>query len=397
MHVKRLPAAHQSTIDAVAVFFVEKLGADRPIQWYRHAFVKLCRKVDVAGASFASLTMKTPDAVVVGLARVLTYIGDPVHGQQLVNEVVEELNQEAIQTGAHNPPPIPMTPIRNTSRSPEPVHDMHQEQKDGSSSSSPERTLFPPPRDASSSLSRPQEDATPPSEEEKRTIFSSARAKNFEALANVLLLLAAMPVYTWPKKSKHHGDLTRALILVAQEYAIASKDPIAFVSGIGQRLRQARVTLSSTDASTLQILTATILDAPPTRSALTGIAEIAALAQMPKATIQLLRLCRVAAAPVDNDEFDRWTNGKADLPMGGISHLATVPVRAEGTHSRRNSPSPRPRPKHANPATPRDTSPAKQTQLSPTKQDGSSPKTCKYCGESVTVPWRQHLKVCPDF
>ena len=361
-----------STIDAVAVFLVERIGSERPVAWYRLVVVGVARASDVSGASVAALGMRTAEELVVAVAKILQSLGDPALAQQMLVKVVEATGEVATMTGVANPPSVDITPPRPTQpeemrqpdfarESPPPRQPQYTSTsahpRQPSSASPNEQTVVPPPRGSTSlsprsSLARPLEDGTYLSEEEKRTIISSSRAKNFESFAAVLQMMATMPVYHWPKKSRHHGELTRALILVAQEYDQAASDPKGFVAGIGQRLRQARATLTTSDAATLQILTATILDAPPTRSALVGIAEIAALAQTPKATIHLLRLCRLIAPPVDLDEFERWTNGTADLSLGGVPRLATVPVRAEVMRRNRPSPSPRPRPKNTNPGSP---------------------------------------------
>jgi len=98
--------------DAVAVFLIESIGVERPIGWYRLVLVQVARAAHVTGASIASLTMRSADELTVAIARVMSFVGDPGHAQQLLAKVVHALGEQAATVGVQNPPAPELTPMR---------------------------------------------------------------------------------------------------------------------------------------------------------------------------------------------------------------------------------------------------------------------------------------------
>jgi len=109
-------------------------------------------------------------------------------------------------------------------------------------------------------------------------------------------------------------------------------------------------------------------------------AEAAALAHVPANFVRTLKMCRLATAPIDATEFERWLKGEADISVGGLPALTTLPVSVEQPRNRRDN-SPRP--------TPRDASP----------KDAADRRTvlrCRYCKETVKGTYADHNKICKD-
>jgi len=395
MHFKRLPKSHQATIDAVALYLIESLGADKPVKWYKLALTKLARMAKVHGTSLATVTMSTAEDVVVGMARVLTYVADPNVGRLMLDQVLAELHQQAVQFGVANPPPIDFTPTRPQAEGPsvrQPVFDSPGPTKPAPAqrtsdspkqSSSNEQLLIPHP---SSSLARAQEEKSLPSEEERRPIFSSARTHNCETLDGVRPTLRSMPLFSWPKKIRMHGEMLRGLIVLANEWEAAQQDPAKYVAELGRRLRTAHVKLTLEEAAAVQLAAAAIDECRGARippSILVTLAEVGALTELTVTVVRMLKLARLATAPVDLAEFERWAAGEGDISVGGVPALASLPVREKKP-----------------PRKPRDDGKKQDATKTPAgkPQGGKSPRICRDCGEEVEpgISWGEHRKVCPN-
>jgi len=363
---------HQATVDAIAVYLVETLGASQPVKWYRRAFIKFGRMANVHGCSLAAVGMATSDVVVLAIARIAQYMRDPTRARGMLDQITTELHNEALHYGVDNPPPPDMTPLRQPQfdspsprqppPQPRPADDSRQH-----SSGSPEQTIIPPPQGSPTQSIDRLYDILVSREVTSAPTVNSHRLPVDDDLVEHTAILSLAPCYRWRRNDPNAAEIKRSLRATIEAYKLASADKLSpkdTAELLAQRLNDSGTSLTIEQTATIQAI---VKCGGP--NALWYLSEFFVAARRTLGPSALTRLQKARTIPTDSN-----TTGLKE----GCYGIPTF------TAERRNPSPPRPKP-HPKDATP-----------TPTKKDDvhSAKKKCAFCHKDVTGSYKEHNRTC---